>query len=252
MNNLQEILQAVADGTLDPETAGEQLSASRRPAEPEAAEPINQISIKAGAARLVVIGDRDVAEAVAEGPHRMERSPEGVLHINTNTAEGDYSTTAPRSALLQWLTTIADRAGQTLTVRVNPDLPIRVLIVGGSLDLTGVAAGASIGVEAGAARVSAGAGPLQLDVVSGSAKVDWLFSGDSSIRSDMGSAQVTARAGSDVRVTAEATLGQATIRTEQGTLKASDDSPTPEVVVGDGAGTLHATARMGSVQVTFG
>jgi hypothetical protein len=251
MDTTQDILHAVAEGTLDPETAGQRLAALRASTEPAAAsaEPITQIAIKAGAARLVVMGDPDVAEAVAEGPHRMERQ-DGTLLITTNAGEGDYSTTPPRSALLQWLTTVVDRAGQTLTVRVNPALPIRVLVVGGSLDLHGVSAGASVGVEAGAARLSEGSGPLQLDVVSGSARVDWVFSGTSSVRADMGSAQVTARPGSDARITAEASLGQASVRTDQGMLKAAGDAATPEVVAGSGTGTLHAAARMGSVQVT--
>ncbi len=248
---MQDILRAVADGDLDPDTASQRLAALRESptADPSTSAPITQIAIKTGAARLVVIGDPEVAEAVAEGPHRMERQ-DGTLLITTTAGEGDYSTTAPRSALLQWLTTVVDRAGQTLTVRVNPALPLRVLVVGGSLDLHGITAGASVGVEAGAARLWDSGGPLQLDVVSGSARVDWVFSGTSSVRADMGSAQVTARTGSNTRITAEATLGQAAVRTDHGMFKASGDAPTPEVVAGDGTGTLHAAARMGSVQVT--
>ena len=253
MDTVHDILQAVASGELDPETATARIAALRQTVAPGTSEAspirITDISIKAGAARLIVIGDPGVAEAVAEGPHRMERR-DGTLFITTNAGEGDYETTPPRSALLHWLTSVVDRAGQTLTVRVNPALPLRVLIVGGSLDLQGVAAGASIGVEAGAARVQDGSGPLQLDVVSGSARVDWTFSGDSAVRADMGSAQVLVRHGSDTRITAEATLGQASVRTDHGMAKSVGDAPTDEVVAGAGTGTLHAAARMGSVQVT--
>lgn len=253
MDTVHEILQAVASGELDPDTAGARIAAIRQGVAPDttagALSPITEISIKAGAARLVVIGDPAVAEAVAEGPHRMERR-DGTLFITTNAGEGEYTTTPPRSALLNWLTSVVDRAGQTLTVRVNPALPLRVLIVGGSLDLQGVAAGASIGVEAGAARVQDGSGPLQLDVVSGSARVDWTFTGDSAVRADMGSAQILVRQGSDARISAEATLGQASVRTDYGMTKSVGDAPTPEVVAGAGNGTLHAAARMGSVQVT--
>lgn len=174
------------------------------------------------------------------------------LVVSTNIGEGGFSTTPPRSVLLNWLTSVVDRAGQTLTVRVNPAIPVRVLIVGGSLDLTGVTAGAFVGVEAGAARIEGGSGPLQLDVVSGSARVDWTFSGVSEVRADMGSAQIRVRPESDVRITAEAVLGQATVLTDEAMHKSAGDGATAEVVCGAGTGTLHVAARMGSVQVTLG
>ncbi len=252
MNTLHEVLEAVAAGKLDPEQASALLSGLRDQRSTAVEQtPITEILIKAGGARLVVIGDPTVAEAVAEGTHRMERKG-GTLLITTNLGEGDYTAAPPRSALLQWLTSVVDRAGQTLTVRVNPALPLNVLIVGGTLDLTGVTAGASVGVEAGSARLDGGSGPLKVDVVSGSAKVDWIFTGDSQVRVDMGSAQVRVRPESDVRVTAQAGLGQAVVRTDDGLHKSVGDAHTPEVIVGAGAGSLHAAARMGSVQVTVG
>ncbi len=230
MDSVPDILQAVAAGTLDPQTASGMIARMRQGGEDAGSgsappPPVSEVLVKAGAVRLVIIGDPAVDQAVAEGPHRMERR-DGTLVIRTNTAEGDFATTPPRSALMNWLTSVMDRASQTLTVRVNPALPLRVLIVGGSLDLSGATAGTSVGVEAGAARLEGGEGPLQVDVVSGSAKVDWTFSGDSTVRADMGSAQIRVRPGSDVRITAEATLGQATVRTDHGIVQSVGDAPT--------------------------
>lgn len=250
---MHDILQAVADGTLDPDRASALIAAVRDNSASTDIDrsPVTDILIKAGGARLNVIADPAVAEAVAEGAHRMERQG-GTLLITTNVGEGDFSTAPPRSALLSWLTQVVDRVGQVLTVRVNPDLPIRILIMGGSLDLTGGAAGVSVGVEAGSARIEGGQGPLQVDVVSGSAKVDWTFTADSSVRADMASAQVRVRPDSDVRISAEAVLGQAVVRTDQGMHESVGETSTPEVVVGSGSAVLSATARMGSVQVTVG
>lgn len=252
MDTLHEILSAVSDGALDPQQAAVMIAELRRDETTTEVAPsaASRLFIKAGGARLNVIGDRNVAEAVADGAHRMERQGD-TLVITTNVSEGDFSTDPPRSALLNWLTSVVDRAGQTLTVRVNPDLPLRVLMVGGTVDLRGVIAGASVGIEAGSAKLEDCSGPLQLDVVSGSAKVDWTFSGESSVRADMGSAAVLVRPGSDATITAEAVLGQAVIKTEQGMFKAvGENTATPQVVCGAGTGALHATARMGSVQVT--
>jgi hypothetical protein len=252
METMHEILQAVADGTMDPQRAGELIAELGAPEHDTSLQrsPAARVFVKAGGARLVVVGDPNVAEAVAEGAHRMERQGDTLL-ITTNLTEGDYSTDPPRSALLNWLTSVMDRAGQTLTVRVNPDLPLRVLVVGGTLDLRGVAAATSVGIEAGSAKLEDGSGPLQVDVVSGSAKVDWTFTGASTVRADMGSATVTVRPDSDVKITAEAALGQAVVKSDEGMLKAfGENASTPVVLVGDGTGSLQATARMGSVTVT--
>lgn len=253
MSSMTEILQAVADGAMTPEEASAAIEELRRQGAqviPTDATPVQRIIIKGGAARLVVIGDPNVREAVAEGPHKMVREGDALL-VTTNMAEGEFSTEAPRSALMNWLSGVVDRVGATLTVRVNPYLPLQVLVVGGALDLTGVRAGAAIGVEAGAAKVEASSGPLTLDVISGSARVDWTFTGESRVNVDMGSANVTVRPDSDVTIVGEATLGQAVVKAHDGIRKAAGDMATEPVVVGAGTGSLRAVTRMGSVQVTL-
>jgi hypothetical protein len=257
MDTMDTILQAVADGTVTPAQAAEQLGRLRAlPVEPLSEEPaaelvpLRRILVKAGAARLTVVGDPDVAEAVAEGPHRMERDGDTLL-VTTNMAEGEFTASAPRSDLLSWVTQLVDRAGASIVVRVNPDLPVQILIVGGALDVTGLRRGAAVGVEAAGAKLSDSSGPLQLEVISGSAKVDWTFTGESRIQVDMGSANVLVRPDSDVAVTAEASLGQAVLKTHTGIIKAVGDATTAPVPVGAGSGRLHAATRMGSVQMTF-
>ena len=242
-------LEDVATGKLSAEQASEQIERLRGESLVVSDEPVRRIVIRAGAVRLSIHGDPGVTEAVASGPHTMKRDGDALL-IDTNTTQGDYAVEPPRSAFMTWVGQMVNRVGASLEVRVNPDLPIQVLLVGGPLEMTGVRAGASVGVEAGSAQL-VGEGPLLLDVASGSGRVDWTFRGQSRVRADMGSVSVTVRPDSDVVVTADTSLGQALVKTHEGNLKAPQDGTTPGVTVGEGSGALLVSARMGSAQVTL-
>lgn len=248
-DEIRALLEEVAAGKLSAEDASEQIERLRGQSLVISDEPVRRIVIKAGAVRLSIHGDPSVSEAVASGPHTMKRDGDALL-IDTNTTQGDYAVEPPRSAFMTWVGQMVNRVGASLEVRVNPDLPIQVLLVGGPLEMVGVRAGASVGVEAGSAQV-VGEGPLLLDVASGSGKVDWTFRGQSRVHADMGSVSVTVRPESDVVVTADTSLGQAVVKTHEGILKAPQDGTTPGVTVGAGAGALLVSARMGSAQVTL-
>jgi hypothetical protein len=276
-DELRDLLNRVAAGELSPEEAQahlEQARAADAPAAdttgqpaaeagatpvappPPPPAPVHRISVRASAVRLVVVADATVDTAVADGPHRVSHDGD-VLTIHSDLGAGEYQAEPPRSAFTTWLTSV-NRAGSTLRVRVNPELPLDVLNVAGSLELSGLRAPASVGVEAGSARLHDGSGQLSLSVASGSADVDWQFHGQSSVSTDLGSARVAVQPGSDVSIHAEATLGLATIRLADGTtIKASSGpgrgSATPDqppVVVGAGSGRLDVTSRLGSLTVT--
>lgn len=252
MDTLHEILQAVANGELDPQQASERIAALPPSAQDAGAalerQPVQRVVVRATGVRLTVLGDPAVAEAVAEGHHRMDRDGASLV-VSTNPAEGMYSTQPQESSFLNWLTSIV--VGQKLVVRVNPGLPVQVQLVGGSLDLRGLRAGATVTVEAGAAKLEEGTGPVDVNVLSGSASLDWVFTGENTVRVDMGSANVVVRPESDVAITAQATLGQAVVKTDEGLYKAVGESTaTAPVTVGAGSGALHAVARMGSVTLT--
>ena len=268
---IRDILNRVASGELSPEQA-QALLAEAAPAAPEspapespatsaadtpvppppAPEPVAKVTIRASAVRLVVTADPTVDTAVADGPHRVSHAG-STLTIHSDLSAGEYQTETPKSAFASWLSTV-NRAGSTLHVRVNPELPLEVLNVAGSLELTGTRAPASVGVEAGSARLRDGSGPLALSVASGSADVEWQFHGECSVSTDLGSARVAVQPGSDVVITADATLGMATVRLADGTtVKASSGKEAPEappVIVGAGTGRLAATSRLGSLVVS--
>ncbi len=248
---MREVLEEVAAGRLNPEEASTRIRELSAPGEEVApmAEEVRRVVIKAGAVRLIIVGDDSVAQAVATGPHTMRREGDALL-IDTNTTEGEFTAEPPRSAFMTWLGQMVNRVGAAVEVRVNSDLPLQVLLVGGLLEMRDVRGGASVGVEAGSAQLS-GAGPLLFDVASGSGKVDWVFTGQSRVRADMGSVSVTVWPGSDTVVTAEASLGQAVVKTHTGNQKASGDTGTAPVTVGEGNGRLTVSARMGAASVTL-
>lgn len=251
-DELRIVLEDVAAGKVSAEEASERIRSLQAEAARDVAvsdEPVRRVAVKAGAVRLTIVADPNVSEAVADGPHTMKREGDALL-IDTNTTQGDYAVEPPRSAFMTWVGQMVNRVGAAVEIRVNPELPIQVLLVGGSLDMTGMQAGASVGVEAGSAQLT-GAGPLLLDVASGSGKVDWTFTGQSRVKVDMGSVSVTVRPDSDVVVTADTSLGQALVKAHSGNLKAPQDGTTTPLTVGSGEGALTVSSRMGAAMVTI-
>ncbi|MGB7980190.1 MAG: hypothetical protein WCF36_05300 [Candidatus Nanopelagicales bacterium] len=250
-DDLRDVLDRVAAGEISPEEAQRLLAASSTPSgEPEPdpdAEPVRRIVVRARAVRLIISGEVGVDSAVADGPHRVQRSG-GVLTIHSDLRVGEVAE-PPRSLLTGWLSN-AQRAGSTLTVRVNPDLPLEVLNVAGSVEAHGMRAATSVGVEAGSARLYDGVGPVVLSVATGSADVEWQFQGQCSVSAELGSARVTAMPGSDVSIVASATMGVATVRLADGTTLKATPEGHPPVLAGAGTGRLDATARLGSLTVT--
>jgi hypothetical protein len=256
-DDLRDLLNRVASGEITPEQAQAHLQGPTPPpgAAPggpagsgASAQPVSSLAIRASAVRLIIVGDPAVDSAVAEGPHRMSHDGD-TLTVHSDLSAGEFQTGTPRSAFATWLGSV-NKAGSTLRVRVNPNLPLEVLNVAGSLELSGVRAPARVGVEAGSAKLHGGAGSLALSVASGSADVEWQFFGDCSVTTDLGSARVSVLPGSDVAIAAEATVGMASIRLADGTTIKASPAGNPPVVVGQGAGRLTVTSRLGSLVVS--
>jgi hypothetical protein len=256
---MRDLLNRVAAGEISPEEAeilmkaasaanADAATEAETAVEQPAPEPVRRISVRGSAVRLVIVADPTVDTAIAEGPHRVSHVGD-TLTVHSDLRVGEYEAEAPKSTFATWLSNV-NRAGSTLRVRVNPDLPLDVLNVAGSLELSGMRGATSVGVEAGSARLHDGVGQLTLSVASGSADVEWQFQGECSVSTDLGSARLTLLPGSDVAVKAEATLGLATIRLADGTtIKATPEGHAP-VTAGTGTGTLAATTRLGSLVVS--
>lgn len=261
-DDLRDLLNRVAAGEISPEEAQARLQAAESASGPDAsagatpppadtgprAQPVRSISVRGSAVRLIVVGDPAVDTAIAEGPHRVTHSGD-VLSVHSDLSAGEYQAEVPKSAFASWLGSV-NKAGSTLRVRVNPALPIEVLNVAGSLELSGLRAPAKVGVEAGSAKLHDGAGSLALSVASGSADVEWQFHGESTVTTDLGSARVSVLPGSDVAISADATIGMATIRLADGTSIKASSAGNPPVLVGPGNGRLTVTSRLGSLVVS--
>ncbi|MGV1005536.1 MAG: hypothetical protein ACOYEV_12400 [Candidatus Nanopelagicales bacterium] len=252
--DIRTILNRVAAGELSVEDAQALIDAPvAADATPPAAEiaesPVARVIIRSTGMRLTVVGDPAVDTAIADGPHRVTREGDQLL-INSDLTggdEGEYTNEAPRSAFMNWVSNM-NKAGAHLRVRINPKLPLEILNIAGPLELSAVSAPTAVGVEAGSAKLTGGSGPLNLSVATGSANVEWLFTGESSVSAEIGSANVTLLPGSDVVVTAEASMGTAHIRTPQGVQKASGSQP-QSATVGNGTGHLKVSAKLGSADV---
>ena len=246
--DMRTILSRVASGDLTPEEAQTLLQAAAVPtAALPVPLPVRGLVIRASGVRLIVLADPTVATAVADGPHRVEHDGDRLV-IQSDLSAGEYQAEAPRSAFMTWIAA-AGRAGSTLRVRVNPELPLEVLSVTGALEISGVRAPLAVGVEAGSARLSGGCGPVSLSVSTGSADVEWQFTGNSTVTAELGSAKVAVLPGSDVVVSAESSLGSAQIRTADGVRKAPPTGTAEGITIGSGSGSLKVTAKLGSVDV---
>ncbi len=212
--------------------------------------PIRKVLIKGGAVKLTVIADPTVALAIAEGEHRIERSDD-ILVVHAGSGPQSQSIDMPQSRFRNWLDQVMGPGESRLVVRVNPDLPLAVTVAGGKLKVDGMRAGANIDLKYGMAKLNNGTGPLVLDVLAGSAKADWVFTGESRIRVDMGEAKVSARPESNVTISTEVNLGEIKVTTDSGTVS-TNEGTVGAIKVGNGDGSLLVHSRLGSAHVSVG
>lgn len=282
----REILGRVARGELTAEEGASLLDeldregAAERSREPEhehagerqapstgvATAGVTRIRIERSFGAISVIGDPEVQEAVAEGPHHVERHGDALV-INTMFEEGNgFTFTRPdfrfggggasrrdwRRAQRGWWREGFNFGGfEGLRVRMNPDLLLDVLCQAGSLTVQGVHGPIQGEVQAGSASIEDFRGPLNLTLQAGTFRGRGVLqSGASRIHSEAGSIRLHLGRGSSVKVTGRTTMGRLVLGDQQ-----SDDvfllgGGNRELVVGAGEATLDVDSTMGSVRVT--
>jgi hypothetical protein len=256
----RRILSQVADGTLSPQDAAEQLHALDHPEEaepdpePVRAEPpprgdgATRVRVQAAARKVEIIGDPSVREAVADGSHQAWRDGD------TLVIEGEWDHEDLRDELRhngftfnrsRSLVTISRHT--SLVVRMNPDLPLEVRVEAGALTTTGVRGPIRAHVAAGSARIDRFEGPLEVDVAAGGFKGRGRIDhGHSRIRCDAGSVKLQLDRRSDVRITGEAHLGKVDVMGQRSTGVLNDSAT---ATIGDGTATLEIECNLGSVKV---
>jgi hypothetical protein len=291
------ILQDVADGRLSPEEAAQLLDeAQEADADERPDGPSEQRSSTSTAGiqrvRLVqsfraarVVGDPDVAEAVVEGPHVVEREGD-VLVVHGDEGPGPYgfafsrgdrpwypsrperperpgrgrggenanwwagSWGSPSGWVGRWgLADAFRRIAEELTVRMRPDLALDADVTAGSLKVAGMIGPLRIAVSGGAASLDRFRGPLDLSVEAGSVKGSGvLAAGSSRIHCQAGSVKLNLERGSSVRIRARTELGKLLLPGDPNWIAGAEAAR--EVTVGDGEALLEIEASMGSVVVS--
>ncbi len=247
MNDLKrEILNQVASGTITAEEGAARLEAieSEAPA-PAASAPVPAPALSTGVRQVTVnsrfgntdiVGDPNVATAVADGPHRARQDGDTLI-IEQSLVVGDATFEFSRSRI----SIPGLERNNNLTVRMNPALALRTRVQAGNLRIRGIKGPVTSDVQAGNCIVEGFTGPVNLMVSAGNLMASGrLDGGSSTIRCQMGEVKVDLDKTSNVRVTAHTTLGKV------------DLEGVRDQVVGTGAGSLEISCTMGDVKVKVG
>ena len=242
MKDLQrEIVNQVASGTISPEEGAARLqeleSGASSVSTATAPAGTRQVKVVSRFGNTEVIGDPSVSYAVASGPHRIRQ--DGDTMMIEQSGLGDDSFEFIRRAGR------ANAFGETLTVRMNPTVPLVARVQAGNVRIDGIHSALTAEVQAGNCSVDDFRGPIRLRVVAGNVEASGrLDSGASSIRCNMGEVKVSLARTSSVLISARTTMGDVAID-GQGV----SHSGSNQAKLGDGAGTLDIDCTLGSVRV---
>ena len=254
--------------------------AAPRPAPDATDEPrpapgaVRRIKVVSTAQSVVVQADPNVREAEAKG--RYESHYEGDTLVITSEIDwdgdddsfgggfgppgfrinrvpgGDWRAARVMVAGQRGFARARHMIGETLVVRMNPDLALEAEVAAGSLNVSGIAGPVKANVAAGSMKIDGFKRELNVDVAAGSFKGQGrLDSGSSRINSAMGSVKLDLEAGSSVRITAESNLGSIKLpgrnhKSDKGPFGIADSQ---ETTIGSGRGHLHIESSMGSVKI---
>ncbi len=234
----REILSQVAAGTITPEDAAAQLDAINQ-AETETESAIRKVRVVRQLGSLEIIGDPNVRDAVAEGPHHARIEGDVMVFEGPAAGEEDGGFFFGIGRQL---------ANERLLLRVNPSLGLELRLQAGSCRVRGVEGPIHADVQAGSATIEGFAKPFDFSVQAGSIKASGCCNeGESRIACDAGSVNVHLERGSGLRMKARAHMGKVAL---PGDAAIAGSRASQEVRIGDGGGSLVIDTSMGSVTVT--
>lgn len=211
-----------------------------------AAGPVRRVRVVRNLGATRILGDSEVQEAVAEGPHRAERLPDELVIHSDFDEQGGFNFNRVEG---QW----GRYKNARLNVRMHPDLPLVVNAQAASVQVQGVTGPISGDVQAGSLSIEGAQGPFELTVQAGSLTlVGTLTQGTSKIRCEAGSIHIVLRAGSSVHIKTRSTLGYVSVLGDA-TGKVDDlvmGGGSREVTIGSGEAELEIESTLGSVRIT--
>jgi hypothetical protein len=270
----REILSRVAAGTLSTDEAAEQLDRLDHPAAPTGSEGsdaqahtdvpgrrpaddegrVGRVRISGTFRSIQVVGDPDVVEAVAEGPHRAHREG-GTLVIESDADDdgrSNFAFSTPGGLRQRLMVGVGGHSLRPVTVRMHPSIPLEAELGAGTLSIRGVRSPIRARVSAGTVRAEGVSSPIDIAASAGSVSVRGVLDqGESRIECDAGKVRVALEPGSSVKVHARAEIGKVDIPSAGGAgasewlLGGGQDA-----TIGGGDGTLSVKVSMGAIQVT--
>jgi hypothetical protein len=234
----REILSRVAAGTITPEEAAARLDAINE-SEMDAERAIRKVRVLRQLGSVEIVGDPNVRDAVAEGPHQARIEGDVMVFEGPTVEEDDGGFFFGIGRHL---------ANEKLLLRVNPALGLDLQLQAGSCRVRGVEGPIHADVQAGSATIEGFAKPFDFAVQAGSVKASGCCNeGESRIACDAGSVNLHLERGSGLRVKARAHMGKVAL---PGDATIAGSRASQEVMIGDGGGSLVIESHMGSVKVT--
>jgi hypothetical protein len=246
----REILSQVAAGTISAEDGAARLealesepsSAAAPGAGPAAqAEPTTKrVRLQTRLGNAEIIGDPNVAYAVAEGPHKARQDGDSmVIEQSLLDDEASFEFSRPQGRVRIRGFDIERR----LTVRMNPALALSASVQAGNLQISGIRGPVTGDVQAGNLILDGFRGPINLTVSAGNVTATGrLDSGVSSVRCRMGEVRVVLDKASSVRIKARSRLGDVSF-------EGVENMRNNELTLGSGAGTLDCDCMMGTIRI---
>lgn len=240
------VLEQVAAGTLDPDRAVLLIGSSGSVSD----DGIREVTVNASGVGLVVRADPGVATAVAEGPHQLRQDGDRlVLEL-----PGAVDAARPGWQLGRFRLELPRGSGERVRVRVNPALPVRLVLNACDAAVSGLRADLVVEASASSVKVTDHVGAVGGVLSAGSAAVSAVLARDCALECDMGSLALVLLPGSDAVVTATAEMGSAKIVGGHDATSGVEGSGLRTVhraVTGTGAAAVGLRSRMGSIKVSL-
>ena len=239
----RKLLDRVASGDVSPEEGRrilDDLVSDTSADFPLERRRVRQVRVVRSTANAEIVGDAAIREVMAVGANASRRDG-GTLVIDGFHGNGNGDGARLRLHRRDHRLSRADN-GESLRVRMNPNLPLEVEGRAGSVRVRDVMGPIRCAALAGSTSIEGFVGPLNVSLNAGSIRLRGrLDRGHSTVSCGSGSILINLEAGSSVRVSTRSTSAH---------VRMDGRKEGHEWVIGDGRATLTIEATTGSIRLT--